>query len=138
MSQSLSELWIHIIFSTKKRYPFFTEPSLRQQIYTYIQTICQKKDCHPTFIGGTEDHVHILTRLHKNISLSKLIEEIKKSTSLWIKGLCGSYNILNYFYWQKGYAAFSVSSSKIEAVKQYINNQAKHHEKLNFQDELRK
>lgn len=137
MSQSLSQLWIHIVFSTKNRYPFLKDLPLRERIYDYMASICSAQNCHTAIIGGTEDHVHFLTKLHKNISLSAFVEEVKKSSSKWIKTLHDSNNELDNFYWQRGYAAFSVSQSQMEIVKEYIKNQEKHHKKRNFQDELR-
>ena len=41
------------------------------------------------------------------------------------------------FQWQAGYAGFSVSQSNVEEVTKYIENQAEHHRKMTFQDELR-
>ena len=138
MSQSLTQSWIHIIFSTKDRYPFLQDQKIQQRMHVYIGKICDDLKCQPSFVGGTADHIHILTNLNKNLPLSTFIEKVKKSSSKWIKTVdCGN-NIINQFYWQRGYAAFSVSQSAIDAVKQYIATQAKHHQKQNFQDELRK
>ncbi len=135
MSQSLSQLWVHIIFSTKNRRPFLKDALVRERLYDYIKAICHAKNCDVNIINGIEDHVHLLVGLHKNISLSKLIEEIKRSSSKWIKALDNS---LHQFYWQSGYGAFSVSQSQLERVRLYIKNQHQHHQKQSFQDELRK
>ncbi|OAI49582.1 hypothetical protein AYO45_02180 [Gammaproteobacteria bacterium SCGC AG-212-F23] len=137
MSQSLSQLWIHIIFSTKNRFPFLDQ-SIQKRMHGYIKEICQKQKCYLHAIGGIEDHIHLLVSLHKNISLSKLIEEIKKSSSKWIKTVKYSNSTNNQFTWQAGYAAFSVSQSSLEATRSYIENQVAHHRKQNFQEELRK
>ena len=138
MSQSLDQLLVHLIFSTKKRYPFLKDIDIQKRLHNYIKAICHQLKCEAIIIGGVDDHVHILISLHKNMRLSDLIEEIKKSSSIWIKGLNISKNCLNEFYWQRGYGAFSVSQSNAEAVKLYIKNQKDHHRKINFQDELRK
>ncbi len=135
MSQSLSQLWVHIIFSTKNRHPFLKDALVRERLYDYIKAICHTKNCNAKIVNGIEDHLHILVSLHKNISLSKLVEEIKRSSSKWIKTLDHS---LCQFYWQNGYGAFSVSQSNVERVKWYIKNQREHHQKQSFQDELRK
>lgn len=136
MSQSLSQLWVHIIFSTKKRYPFLTDVSVREQLYTFMNGTCSKLNCPLIAVGGIEDHVHLLVGLHKNISVAFLVEKLKKTSSKWIKTL--AHNGLNKFYWQNGYGAFSVSQSSLDAVKKYVNNQEKHHQHQNFQDELRR
>jgi putative transposase len=138
MSQSLSQTWVHIIFSTKKRHPFLKDSVIQQRVHDYIKATCCKQNCTAVIVGGVEDHVHILANLHKTIALSDLVEEIKKSSSKWIKTLHGNGSVLDRFYWQNGYGAFSVSQSSVEAVKFYIKNQHEHHYKQNFQDEFRK
>ena len=137
MSQSLSQIWIHIVYSTKDRSPFFKNPIILQKVHDYMQAICRKQNCVSTAIGGTADHVHLLVNLNKNLSLSQLVEQIKKSTSKWIKTLLEIDSDLKNFYWQRGYGAFSVSQSNLADVKRYIENQQTHHKKFNYQDELR-
>jgi REP element-mobilizing transposase RayT len=138
MPQSLSQLWTHIIFSTKNRYPFLKEDSLQKHMHDFVKFICEKHHCYCMAVGGTEDHIHLLVSLHKTLSLSRLIEEIKIASSKWIKTLANSENSLDQFYWQRGYGAFSVSQSNAERVKLYIQHQRHHHAQYSFQDELRK
>lgn len=85
-------------------------------------------------IGGTEDHVHILVSLPRSLSLSKLVEEIKKGSSKWIKTK-GEHHRL--FAWQNGYGAFSIGESNYDVLKRYIQNQVEHHKNVSFQDEFR-
>jgi putative transposase len=91
-------------------------------------------DCLPIKIGGYDDHVHILCLLSKKITLIKLLEEIKSHSSKWIKTIDKS---LENFYWQDGYAAFSVNPAETESVINYISNQRLHHATVGFQDEFR-
>lgn len=135
MSQSLSKIYVHIIFSTKDRKPFLSEKKLRDRLYSYIHKICNHHQCYLLAAGGVSDHIHLLLSLNKKIALSRMIEEIKTSTSKWIKSI--SVN-LEFFYWQNGYGAFSVSQSNLDAVKKYINNQENHHKILSFKEELEK
>jgi REP element-mobilizing transposase RayT len=86
-------------------------------------------------IGGVEDHVHALFALSKNHPLKKIVEEVKKGSSKWMKTNDGTGN--TDFRWQAGYAAFSVSQSNVPQVRNYIENQAEHYLRLSFQDELR-
>lgn len=79
------------------------------------------------------DHIHICCTLPRTISLSHYVEEIKRSSSKWMKTQEDNY--LN-FTWQRGYAAFSVSPSVKENVIKYITNQKKQHRKMSFKDEL--
>ena len=75
-----------------------------------------------------------MCHLARTISIAELLEEIKKTSSAWIKTQDPA---LGEFYWQNGYGAFSVSPSKAGSVKQYIAGQEEHHRKLSFQDEFR-
>jgi putative transposase len=132
MGQSLSHLLIHSVFSTKDRRPFLRSEQMRKEIYAYMAGILKNLECHPVKIGGVEDHVHILSSLSKNIAFSELIGRIKGSSSkrLKEKGVHG-------FAWQNGYGAFSVRESNAETLVAYITNQAEHHRKFSFQEEVR-
>ena len=81
-----------------------------------------------------EDHVHAIFSLSKNDALRKIVEEVKKGSSKWMK-TDGTNN--RDFHWQNGYAAFSVSESTLPDVRRYIENQREHHRKMAFQEELR-
>lgn len=133
MSQSLTQIYVHNIFSTKNRVNFIDD-EISNELYAYLGGTCKAIDCTPIKIGGYYDHVHILCNLSKKIPLMKLLEEVKKSSSKWIKSKNQKYK---NFYWQDGYAAFSVNPSEIDAVIHYISNQKAHHHKVSFQDECR-
>jgi REP-associated tyrosine transposase len=132
MSQSLSKLYVHIIFHTKNTNVLIREFD-REELYAYIGAIIKDNDSIPIIINGMADHVHILCLLSKNIALAKLVEEIKRHSSRWIKGKDGYYK---NFSWQAGYAGFSVSQSIHDRTKKYILNQQEHHKKLSFKEEL--
>jgi putative transposase len=133
MSQSLAKNTIHLVFSTKDRHLWLNE-ALRPRVYAYLAGIFEQCESPALLIGGAEDHVHSLFLLSKNHPLKKIVEEIKKGSSIWIKphgeGLAD-------FAWQGGYGAFSVSESNVPEVKKYIERQAEHHRTMTFQDELR-
>lgn len=133
MPQSLSKVYVHITFSTKHRQKLIDD-EIANRLYEYLGGICKNLECHPVQVGGHKDHVHILCILSKKITQIKLIEEVKKQSSKWIKTI--SYKYQN-FYWQDGYGIFSVNPSEIAVVVKYIQNQAEHHKKRTFQDELR-
>jgi putative transposase len=134
MSQSLAKLWVHLIFSTKNRYPFLTDKPIRNDMHAYLATVLRSQDCETIMVGGVEDHVHGLFALSKNHSLADVIKEIKRTSSGWIKGLSAK---LKRFHWQRGYGAFSVSQSQLEEVTRYIERQEEHHRRVTFQDEYR-
>ena len=133
MSQSLAKNYIHLIFATKYRENIIKQTDL-SELYAYITGILNHIDCPMICIGGTTNHVHVLCVLNKNMALSKMVEEVKRSSSKWIKSKDPFYR---QFGWQNGYGAFSVSQSKVEIVVKYIQNQEEHHKKMLFVDELK-
>jgi REP element-mobilizing transposase RayT len=133
MGQSLSKVYVHITFSTKKHFPLIDD-QIEDSLFEYLGGICKGLNCNPVQVGGHKDHVHILCLLSKQISQSKLLEEIKKNSSKWIKTKDSKYS---NFYWQDGYAIFSVNPTQPEVVARYIKAQKEHHVHTSFKDELR-
>ena len=134
MSQSLVKNLIHLVYSTKHRKPWIPE-GVRERLWAYQAGIFKEWESPALIIGGVEDHVHALFSLSKNYPLKKIVEEVKKGSSKWMKTAEGAGNI--EFAWQNGYAGFSVSQSNVPEVMRYIENQAEHHRRMSFQDELR-
>ena len=134
MSQSLANVLIHIVFSTKNRYPYLAEKEIRDEMHSYLGGACNNLGCRVIRVGGASDHIHILCRLSRSITAAKLIAEIKRESSRWIKT---KGKMLSKFSWQNGYGIFSVSESETERVKNYISNQEKHHQKKEFKEEYR-
>ncbi|EKU91363.1 hypothetical protein HMPREF9447_01553 [Bacteroides oleiciplenus YIT 12058] len=132
MSQSLNKIYTHIIFSTKNREDILPLTNL-DNIHRYIEGIINRNLCKSIIVGGTANHIHILCELASTVSIAMLLQEIKRSSSKWIKN---EYPKLQYFAWQNGYAAFSVSQSKVAAVTHYICKQQEHHQKKSFREEL--
>jgi REP element-mobilizing transposase RayT len=133
MAQSLSNILLHIIFSTKNRQPFI-DINLEAELYAYIVSVSSSHGSYVYKIGGVEDHLHILLSLPRTLSTSDLLEEIKKTSSKWVKTKEQKYHC---FSWQKGYGSFSVSMSQRPIIENYIENQKEHHKKQSFQDEYR-
>ncbi len=130
MPQSLANIVIHVTFSTKDRRPLIA-PDIRQRLTEYIGGILRGLDCPAISIGTMDDHLHILFTLSRKQTLAGAIEEIKKSSSKWMKEHDAD------FYWQRGYGAFSVSQSGVAKAKAYIESQEEHHRRVSFQDEFR-
>ncbi len=133
MAQSLSNVLIHIVFSTKNRNNSI-HPSIEKELHCYLMTICSSLKCNALDVGGDQDHVHIICRLARTTTISKLVEKVKSSSSKWIKTKGDSFST---FFWQNGYGAFSTDVSNLSALKKYITNQKKHHLHTNFKDEFR-
>jgi len=133
MPQSLAKIIVHIVYSTKNRVPCLSK-DIQPKLHAYMAGILQEWGCKPIQIGGVEDHVHILCLLSKNHVPCKVIEEVKKGSSKWIKTNGAEFR---GFYWQRGYGILSVSESKIATARQYIVNQPNHHRTVSFKDEFR-
>ncbi len=134
MAQSLVKNLVHLIYSTKHREPWIPE-DVRDGLFAFQAGVFRKLESPALVIGGVEDHLHALFSLSRNQPLKTIVEEVKKSSSKWMKTDAGTGN--ESFRWQRGYARFSVSQSNVEEVRSYIANQAEHHRRMTFQDELR-
>ena len=134
MPQSLSAVYLHLVFSTKERRPFLREQVMREALHAYLGGISKQLECPPILVGGVEDHVHILAQFGRMITQAEWVKELKRVSHLWLKNQSGEYAL---FEWQAGYANFSVSQSNMDEVKKYIQMQPEHHQKRSFQDELR-
>jgi REP element-mobilizing transposase RayT len=135
MSQSLAQIYLHVVFSTKNRTPWLRDKSVCAALHAYLAGICKNQECPALIVGGIEDHVHLLYRHSKNRAVADFLRELKRDSSKWVK--TESPPLVD-FHWQLGYGAFSVSPSHLEALKLYIANQEEHHRKETFQDEFRR
>jgi putative transposase len=134
MPQSLSAVYIHLVFSTKDRRPFLRDKTTRDTLHAYLGAISKQMDCAPIQIGGVEDHVHLLARFGRTVTQAEWVKELKRVSNGWLKERSPEYAD---FEWQRGYADFSVSQSNLEPVKRYIVDQEEHHRKVGFQEKLR-
>jgi putative transposase len=124
MPQSLANVLVHIVFSTKHRHPFLRRKEARDVMTGYLIGTLNNMDCPPLQVGVVEDHVHVLCNLHRTVAIAKLVEELKTSSSARIKEEGPD---LRDFHWQSGYGVFSVSQSNAPQVKLYVANQEEHH-----------
>jgi REP element-mobilizing transposase RayT len=134
MSQSLANAVIHLVFSTKGRKPLLRDEE-RGELHAYITGILKNHDSPLIEINSVGDHIHILFAQSKNHALAKIVEQVKSSSSAWIKTKGDWYR---GFAWQTGYGAFGVSGTHVEIVRTYIRNQAEHHRQDDFQTEYRR
>ena len=134
MAQSLSSILIHLIFSTKHREPFITD-LIEPELHPYMAKIFRELKSPSLAINGTADHLHILFSLARTITVSDIVQEVKSESSKWIKTKGAEFR---NFHWQRGYGAFSIGQSQVDAVKRYIARQKLHHQRITFQQEFRK
>jgi len=133
MPQSLSQVILHIVFSTKERHPWL-DLEIRPRMHAYLATVCRDCDCEAYRVGGTADHVHLAARLSRTISQAELLEVIKKTSSAWIKSQGSQYGGC---FWQSGYGSFSIGWSQLEELIRYIDRQEQHHRTQTFEQEYR-
>ncbi len=129
MSHTYSQNVLHIIFSTKDRQKIIF-PELQPLLWAYIGGVCKKLEIHVHAIGGIEDHIHLLIQIPPTLPIAKAVLTIKSNSSRWANEQGCKFAL------QQGYGAFSVSSSNIPAVAQYIRTQKEHHKKRGFEEEF--
>jgi REP element-mobilizing transposase RayT len=134
MPQSLANVLLHIVFSTKSRAPFLQSRKVRDELNGYMVGTLQGIGCTSLIVRCVEDHIHCLCQLSRTKSIAALVEAMKVESSSWAKQQGPA---LRDCYWQSGYGAFSVSQSNVPEVKAYIANQEEHHRRVSYQDELR-
>jgi putative transposase len=132
MAKTFTAVYIHTVFSTKGRTASLAEAN-RAEIFAYLTGIARRRDVTPIRVGGWFDHVHLLLELSPRISLSDLLRDLKCNSSARIHRRWPGFA---HFAWQDGFAAFSVSPSRVASVKRYIENQAAHHEGRSYEEEL--
>ncbi len=132
MAQTLVTLLVHVVFSTKNRRDLIT-PDVEAALFAYMAGVLKKLDSRCLAINGTANHVHLLIAQSKNMALSCLLAELKKSSSKWIKTKGPMFRSFN---WQGGYGAFSIGQSNVEALKNYIAQQKERHKKKSFPEEF--
>ncbi|MCH7228228.1 IS200/IS605 family transposase [Haloferula sp. A504] len=134
MPQSLAQILVHLVFSTKNREPVLDD-DIRDELHAYIGGIVGNQKGTLLKAGSVADHIHLLVAHPRTCAPSDLVQEIKTGSSKWLKGKAPRYG---GFHWQNGYGAFSISPSHRPALERYIANQAEHHRKITFQDEYRR
>ena len=120
------------MFSTKNR-EHWIEDSIQPGLRAYLAGACRAVGSEAYRVGGTDNHVHIACTLPRTLTVSKLLEEIKKSSSAWVKKQDDKFRS---FAWQAGYGVFSVGESQVPVLLRYIDNQQEHHRSSTFEEEF--
>jgi REP element-mobilizing transposase RayT len=131
MPSTHTQLLYHLIFATKNREPLMAD-SWRARLHEYLGGCVAGLDGTPQGVGGVADRVHLLVGLKPTHCLSDFMRELKKSSSNWVRQTIG----VSEFAWQEGYAAFTVSASARDPVRDYIGRQEEHHRRKTFRAEL--
>ncbi len=130
MSHSIVKVYVHVVFSTKRRIPLLS-PELEEDLFPYMVGVARKMKTHVLAINGTPDHVHLLLKMPATEPLARVVGAIKANSSGKAKALGESR-----FDWQDGYGAFSCSIGHVDKVIGYIQNQKEHHRTHSFDDEM--
>ena len=85
MPQSLSAVYIHLVFSTKERRPFLRDTGVRAALHAYMGGISKTLECPPLIVGGVDDHVHLLCRFGRTITQAEWVKEVKRISNGWLK-----------------------------------------------------
>jgi putative transposase len=133
MPQSLSNILVHIVFSTKNREPFLSAAELRADAQAYLGGVLRTLKSEPIKTGGVADHVHLLAALPRTLTVADLVKEVKRASTHWLQHDKG----LPHFHWQAGYGAFSVGLSEKSRIVNYISSQVEHHQNVSFRDEYK-
>ena len=124
MHRNFTQLYLHLVWGTWDRLPLVT-PDIQDVVYAAITKQCSQLGCKALSIGGTADHVHLLTSFPLSLAISELMNTAKGSSSHLITH---EIKPSEFFKWQGGYGAFTVSRQNIDQVANYIRNQAVHHQ----------
>jgi REP element-mobilizing transposase RayT len=133
MPQSLSNILVHLIWSTKDRHPWL-QPAFRERTHAFLAGAVRQCNSEALRIGGVADHVHLAVRLPRTLAVAELVKDVKTASTRWLKAQNPGYAD---FAWQLGYGAFSIGISQKEALLRYIDTQEEHHRTRSFQDEYR-
>ena len=134
MPQSLAQILVHLVFSTKNREAVLGD-AIRDELHAYIGGIVENQKGTLLKAGSVGDHIHLLIAHPRTCAPSDLVQEIKTGSSKWLKTKDARYV---GFHWQAGYGMFSISPTHRAAVEAYIANQSEHHRKVTFQEEYRR
>lgn len=134
MKKTYTRIYIHCIFSTKKRKKLIS-PKIEKRLWKYIGGVAKRMEIEPVAIGGVEDHLHLLLSLPPNLSVSFIMQKLKSISSKWMNDTFYAKNRI--FRWQIGYSAFSVGYSQKQMVTDYINTQRQKHKTLAYDEEHR-
>lgn len=129
---SYVNIWIHLVWSTKHREPFFLTPALRRLVFSQIHRSGRENGIHVDFVNGYTDHVHVLISLEPTQCIADIAKLLKAKSSSWLKE---QHFAPASFAWQTDYYAASVSPSLVGQTRQYIKNQETHHQRRSFAEE---
>jgi len=128
---ALIKIWIHFVWTTKKREPLLTS-DVKSKMIEHIKNNAIEKEIFIDSIDGSKEHLHLLISLGGKQSVAEVAQLLKGESSFWINS---EKLVKGKFTWQHEYFAVSVSESVLPKVRKYIRNQEEHHRKKTFTEE---
>ena len=132
MAHTYTSLHYHCVFSTSGRRNLIPQ-DMMSDIHAYMGGIVRNLRGTAIAIGGTANHVHVLIGLPSSSAVATAVGKTKTNSTRWVHD---TFATLPDFCWQVGYGAFTVSRSQVDAVSDYIANQAVHHRTQTFEEEF--
>jgi len=130
---SYSRCWIHLIWGTVNREKLLNKAAAAR-VSCWLSQYADEQGVYMKINYVNADHVHALVDLPTSLSIEKLIQLLKGSSSHWVN----SNNLITgKFAWGRGYGAFFVSESNVDQVARYIAQQEEHHRVRSFAEELK-
>jgi len=129
MPHSFCSSLYHCVFSTKERRPLIV-PEIQTRLWSYMGGVARERGMKSLIVGGMPDHVHLLLSLPSTLAVADALRAIKHGSSLWM------HQSFPHFAWQQGYGAFSIGWRQVDVTVAYIERQAEHHKKRDFQAEF--
>ena len=136
MPQSLSQIHVHLVFSTRNRVSFLQNDDIRTETHKYLGGVSNQHDCPVIRVGGATDHVHVIAMLGRETTQAGWVRDLKRASSIWVKERFKGMGV-DDFAWQNGYGCFAVCHDRLDKVIQYVETQMEHHARKGFQDEYR-
>ena len=125
-------LYVHLIWRTWDSLPLITQ-DIENRLYRSIHTEANKAGCTVLALNGDLDHVHLLVSLPTTITIATLMKQIKGVSSHFVNEVLAP---ADYFKWQGGYGAFTVSRWDLDKISNYIKGQKEHHQTDSLWQEL--
>ncbi len=116
-------VFVHLVWATWDRLPLLTG-AVEREAHRAIEAKCRELGAEVLAVGGIEDHVHLLVRLPATLAVADLVKHVKGASAHLI---AQRTHANQFFKWQGGYAAFSVSVGHLTRVTRYIAQQREHH-----------
>ena len=128
MHEPYTQLYLHFVWATWDRLPVIA-PEWKSGISRCIQAECAALKVTVLAQYAMPDHVHLLVRFPTTVTVAEIAKQVKGASSHLVTHRMAPGE---WFKWQGGYGAFSVSKADVPRVRHYIQCQEEHHRDQSF------